>query len=203
MDGVPSATSSQFLSKLISVLPPSEKITGMSYMGRTDGTPHLRNVEELMTQLGIRYGKTDSERARSRLKGFAQFPRKPSGNLKDFWARFLRVATRLGTLSMKMSDEMVSPQAPQALKLTVTRLPIAISALGTKHNSHSVDTLKDIAIKMFETYRHTPDLSEVYLDQDQSHVAEDSPDITGSVGPGEVGDDEEYQACYGDDTGVT
>lgn len=50
-----------------------------------------------------------------------------------------------------MSEEMIFAKALQALKLSEAQLPILISALETKQKSHCVTTLKDIAIKMFET----------------------------------------------------
>ena len=98
MAGYPSATASQFLSKIISVLPPPAKITGTSYMEASDGAPHLRSVDTLIKQLGERYAKTDTERAWSWLREFTQFSRKPSEKLKDFWARLIRVTTRLDAL---------------------------------------------------------------------------------------------------------
>ena len=93
--------------------------------------PDLRSAHALLSQLDGRYAKTDSERSWAWLREFATFSRKHAENLKDFWARLQRVTTRLGTLNMKMSEEMISPRALQALELTESQLPIALSAVET------------------------------------------------------------------------
>lgn len=64
-----------------------------------------------MQQLDDGYSKTDNWRAFSWLGEFSPFARKPSENLKDFWARLPRVATRLETLAMKMSEEVIWHQS--------------------------------------------------------------------------------------------
>ena len=140
MAGFPTSTVSQFLSKIIAVLPPPAKITGMSYMEATDTAPHMRTVDALITMMDERYAKTDTDRPWAWLGEFTTFAKKPAENLKDFRARLLRVATRLEALGAKMSASVISPQALQALKLSDWRLPIALSALGTKPNSHSFDS---------------------------------------------------------------
>ena len=203
MAGFPSATQSQFLPKIIAVLLQPAKIAGMSYMEPTDANPSSRNVPALITLLDARYAKTDSERARSWLKEFTQFTRKPAENLKDFWPRFQRVNTRLETLPMKMSEEMIFSHALQALKLSETQLPIVISALETKQNSHSVETLKDITSKMFETHRHNLDSSEVYMGQATVPNNEESslPPIDEEAD--DFDDDADYQQCYDEETGET
>ena len=107
MEGYPSATASQILPGIISAPPPPAKITGASYMESTENNPLSRTVQALITQLDSRYAKTDSERSLGRLKEFTQFSRKPAENLQDFWSLFLRVTTRLETLAMKMSEEVI------------------------------------------------------------------------------------------------
>lgn len=118
MDGYPTATPSQFLSKIILVLPPAAKITAMSYMEATDGAPLLRSVDTLIRHMGERFAKTNTELAWAWLKAFAHFTRKPGENLNDFWARTFRVTTRLETLSMKMGGGIILPQALLAVELT-------------------------------------------------------------------------------------
>ena len=162
MAGFPTATLSQLLSKIIAVMPQPSKITGLAYMEATEGPPETRNAQALLQQLDTRYGKTDIERSWAWLQEFTAFIRKPSENIKDFWARLQRVATRLGTLNMKMSEEAISPNALQALKLTESHLPIALSDLETNKDSHIVEGLRDITIRMFETHRHAPDRSDVF-----------------------------------------
>ena len=73
----------------------------MSYMEAADGSPHLRTAEALAHQLDERFAKTETERAWAWLKEFTQINRKPGENLKDFWARLLRVTARLEALPMK------------------------------------------------------------------------------------------------------
>ena len=108
------------------------KLAGLSYMEQTGTSPSSRSVQALMDIRDERFGKTDTERSWAWLNQLTEFTRTHSGNLKDIWARFLRTATRLETLGMKMSAEMIYAKAIQALKLTDTQLPVAISALGTK-----------------------------------------------------------------------
>ena len=91
--GFPTATGSQLLSKIIAVLPQPAKITGLAYMELADGSPETRRAQALIAQLDTRYAKTDTERPWAWLQEFASFPRKPTGELKDFRARLLRVAT--------------------------------------------------------------------------------------------------------------
>lgn len=164
MAGFPTATVSQPLSEIIDVAPQPPKITGLANMEPTEGPTETRSVQALIEQLDTRYGKTDSERSWEWLQ-FAGFTRKPSGDLKDFWALRLRFATRRQTLNMPMWAEMITPNAMQALKLTESQLPIVLSALETKQNSHIVDILKDLTIRMFETHRRCPESSAVYVTQ--------------------------------------
>ena len=62
---------------------------------------------------------------------------------------------------------MILTQSTQALKLSEGELPLVLSALETKPSSHIVDSMRDIAIEMFETHRHNPDASEVFQAQFQ------------------------------------
>ena len=95
----------------------------------TETVPHLRSVSALIPQLDERYAKTDTGRSWSWLKEFATFAKKPGGNLKDFWSRLLRVTTRLDTLGMKISEEMIfSTGNPGA---EVDRRAITNSVIGT------------------------------------------------------------------------
>ena len=57
MAGLPSATASQFLSKIIAALPPPAKAKGMPYVESTDGNPSSRTAEALITLHDGRYEK--------------------------------------------------------------------------------------------------------------------------------------------------
>ena len=138
----------------------------MAYMEAAEGPPELRSIDELIRKHDARYGETDIGCSRAWLPEFASFVRKASGNLKDFLARLLRATTLLQTLDMPMSEEMISPKALQALKLTESQLPIVLSALGTSRNRHIVESLKGATVRMFETNRHSRDISEVYVTQE-------------------------------------
>ena len=60
------------------------------------------------------------------------------------------------------------------MKLSGAQLPIALSALVTKQRSRSFDTLRDIAIKMYETHRRQgADSSEVFIARESQ--AADTP----------------------------
>ena len=67
---------------------------------------------------------------------------------------------------------MVHPDALQALKLCGLESAIGMSALETKANGRTIDALRDITIKMFETRRHRPDTSEVFHAEEPSACAE-------------------------------
>ena len=82
-----------------------------------------------------------------------------------------RVTTRLEAPPVKMNGGMISPNALQAMRLSDGELPIVLSALETNPNSHSVEILKGITIKMFETHRGNPDSPEVFRAQIQSETA--------------------------------
>ena len=87
---------------------------------------------------------------------------------------------------MKMSGEMMPHKAPQAPKISESQLPIVLSALEAKANGQTIEDLKDIAIKMFGTYRNRPDPSETFMMAEPNVVTEteegapsDDPDEDG------------------------
>ena len=98
---------------------------------------------------------------------------------------------------------MISPQALQAMKSSETQRPVAISALETKQNSHIVETLKDITVKMFETHRRNPDSSEVYVNQSAQDLAEEQGGPSIAFGEEDPDDGTDYRQWYDEDTGET
>ena len=70
-------------------------------MESTDTNPPSRTADAMISKLDERYAETDSDRAWSRLKEFAQPPRKSGENLKDSRTRINRATTRSDALSMK------------------------------------------------------------------------------------------------------
>ena len=126
------ATQTQLLPKLISVLPPPAKISGLTYMEQTEISVESRSINQFTITLDERYGKTDSEKSWAWLNAFTEFTRSPGENFNDFWSRFFRCANRLDALNMKLSDPMVFNKALQALNLPENQTPIVISALETR-----------------------------------------------------------------------
>ena len=57
---------------------------------------------------------------------------------------------------------MVRREAIQALRFTGGELPTALSALGTSGVATSIQALKDLAIKMYQTHRPIADRADVY-----------------------------------------
>ena len=82
--GQPGASVTQLLAKLIRVLPLAVKTESLLYMGQTDKNPQIRTINHIMDLVDARYGRTDSERACSRLAAFTEFKRETQGNYKDF-----------------------------------------------------------------------------------------------------------------------
>ena len=77
---------------------------------------------------------------------------------------FSRVATLLSALSMKMSEGEIFPHTTQALELSELHPPIVFSAMWAKRRCRIVDTLRHIAIKMYEAHRQKDtDSSEVFM----------------------------------------
>ena len=99
------------------------------------------------------FGRADSERACSWLAAFAEFKRGTQENYKDFWARFTRRVPKLESLGMPMSDKVVFSRAIHALRLPDGQMPIVLSALETRPGRFSVDGLREIAIRMYETHK--------------------------------------------------
>ena len=105
------ATTSQILAKIIAALPHPSERAGLSHMEQTSNCSGPRTLQSLMDILGERYRKTDSARSWSWLNRFAEFARHPSGHFGDFWSRFLRETTLLGTLGMQMPDGAQFPKS--------------------------------------------------------------------------------------------
>ena len=160
--GQPGATVTQILAKLIHVLPLSTKTEALTYMESTEQCPEKRTVNQIMEMMDARYARTDSERACSWLNAFTEFKRESSENYKDFWARFNRCTAKLAALGMAMTDQVVFNRAIQALRVPEGQLPIILSALETRPDRFSIDSLKDITIRMYETHRPKIDSTEVF-----------------------------------------
>ena len=87
---------------------------------------------------------------------------------KDFWTRYSRRVTRVGARGLGMVEEAVSHRPLQALRLPDGQLPIVLATLETFPVPHSVQALRPLAMKMFETRKTTVDSSEVYQTQHDS-----------------------------------
>ena len=98
------------------------------------------------------------------LSQFTEFKRNVSAgeNYKDFWSRYSRTVTKLKSLGITMNDDMVFHKAIQALKFPEGQLPLVLSSLQTTGQSNSVQALKDLTIKMYETHRPSNDQTDVY-----------------------------------------
>ena len=161
--GQPGATVTQILAKLIHVLPLATKTEALTYMESTERCPEGRTVNQIMELMDARYARTDSERACSWLNAFTEFKRESNENYKDFWARFNRCTAKLAALGMAMTDQVIFNRAIQALRVPEGQLPIILSALETRPDRFSIDSLKDITIRMYETHRPKIDSTEVFV----------------------------------------
>ena len=56
------ATETQILPKVISIIPQPAKVTGLTYMERTEFAPETRKLNDFMISPDERYGETDSEK---------------------------------------------------------------------------------------------------------------------------------------------
>ena len=157
------ATESQLLSKVIMVLPQPAKVSGLTYMERTEITPEIRKLSDFMMILDERFGKTDSEKSWAWLNAFTEFSRTSGGNFKGFRARFFRCANRLEALNMKLSDQMIFNKALQSLRLPGNQTPIATSAMETRNAPNDVQASKEITIRMYETHKPSTDRSDVFV----------------------------------------
>ena len=160
--GQPGATITQLLAKLIHVLPLAVKTEALLYMDQTEKNPGERTVNHVMDMLDSRFGRTDSERACAWLTSFTDFKRETQENYKDFWARFTRCVAKLEALGMPMNNKIVFNRAIHALRLPDGQLPIVLSALETRPDRFSVDALREITIRMYETHKVGGDSSEVF-----------------------------------------
>ena len=114
LGSAPTATTSMLLAKIIAVLPHPSKRDGSPYMDQTRNSPESRTLQSLMDILGARYGKTESGRSWPWLNRFAGFARHPSGDLGDFWSRFLRTTPRMSSLGVQTPKEMRFSKSPCA-----------------------------------------------------------------------------------------
>ena len=160
--GQPGATVTQILAKLIHVLPLSVKTDALLYMESTENQIESRSVDKIMQLLDQRFGRTDSERACSWLTAFTEFKRENHENYKDFWGRFNRCTAKLAALGMPMTQQVIFNRAIQALRVPEGQLPIVLSALETRPDRFSIEGLRDITIRMYETHRPKPDPTEVF-----------------------------------------
>ena len=160
--GQPGASVTQLLAKLIHALPLPIKTEALLYMEQTEQTHDTRSIAVVIDMLDSRYGKTDSERACSWLTAFTEFKRETQENYKDSWARFTRCVAKLEALGMPMNSKVVFNRAIRALRLPDGQLPIVLSALETRPDRFSVEALREIAIRMYETHKPGGDSTEVF-----------------------------------------
>ena len=160
--GMPGATTTQILAKLIHALPLSTKTDALLYMESTEKSPESRTVDHVMRIMDVRYGRTDSERACSWLAAFTEFKRESNENYKDYWARFSRCAAKMSALDMPMTRQVIFNRAIQALRLPEGQLPIVLSALESRPDRFSVDSLREMTIRIYETHRPKIDTAGVF-----------------------------------------
>ena len=151
------ATITQIMAKMISILPMSVWADAMTYMEETASQPQLRALRPIFSLLDARFGKTDTGKSRMWLSQLTEFKRTSAGNFEDFWSRYTRTITKLQSLGMAASEEMVFRKAIQALRLPGGQLPIVLSALRTMNAPTSVQSLSELTIKMYETHRPISD----------------------------------------------
>ena len=161
---------------------------------------HTRCVNELMRMIDARYARAEIERRRPWIEEFAEFIRKTNAHYKDFRPLFRRVATRLQTLNVKMGDLVISQKEINAIRITETQLPIAITAMETKNNSKCARKMGRITIRMFGIHRANADPSEAHT------VAESERDGTPGIGDippkGETDHIESEETEWADETGA-
>ena len=174
--GMPGATTTQVLAKLIHAMPLSTKTEALLYMESTEKQPESRSVDAVMKMMDLRYGRTDSERACSWLTAFTEFKRESNENYKDFWTRFNRCTAKLTALDMPMTQQVIFNRAIQALRLPDGQLPIILSALETRPDRFSVDSLREITIRMYETHRPKIDTAEVFVADSNPALIENHPE---------------------------
>ena len=177
------------ISKMIAALPLNSRMETLTYLEESETCPERRRLDDVIQMLDTRYGRTDSEKAWAWLTGFTNFRREPQENYKDFWTRYSRCVTRLEAHGMGMKEEVVFHRALQALRLPEGQLPIVLATLETFPSPHSVQALKALTIKMFETHKNTVDSSEVYQTQVNSRAEAEDGDGAG---------EEEFEFTDGD-----
>ena len=155
------ANAAQIIAKIAATLPTNSRMEVLAYLENTESAPHTRSVDKVMGISNHRFGRTDTERAWSWLTSFTEFKRDGSENYKDFWTRFTRCVTRLQAHGLAMSESVVFHRSIQALRIPEGHLPILLATLETFPNPTSVDSLKSLTIKMYETHRGKTDSSEV------------------------------------------
>ena len=149
-------------------------------METTEIQPHSRTVDHAMEMSHRRFGKADSERAWSWLSSFTDFKRVGSENYKDFWTRFTRCVTRLNAHGLAVGESIVFHRAIQALGIPDGQLHILLAALETSPNPTSVESMKALAIKMYEAHRGKHDSSEVFA-ANVNHEGEEEGSVGGNA----------------------
>ena len=102
------ANQTQLISKLVTALPLNCRMEVLTYLGSTESTIESRSVDAAMQISNVRYGKTDSGRARTWLSSFAEFTRENAENYKYFRARFTRRTTSLNAHGMNLGESIIS-----------------------------------------------------------------------------------------------
>ena len=190
--GMPGATVTQILAKLIHALPLSTKTDALLYMESTEKNPESRTVDHIMRLMDTRYGRTDSERACSWLTAFTEFKRESQENYKDFWARFNRCTAKLAALDMPMTQQVIFNRAIQALRLPDGQLPIVLSALEARPDRFSVESLREMTIRMYETHRPKTDTTEVFMTNTESQQINPEGEHVNNHESEEIGDNDSW-----------
>ena len=105
--GQPGVSVTQLMAELIHVIPLDVKTEALICAEQTERNPSERAISTIMNLLDARFGRSDSERARSRLSAFTDFKRETQENYNDFRARFTRFAAKLEALQMPTNEKVV------------------------------------------------------------------------------------------------
>ena len=130
------------------------KLVDLNYMDPTESKRGPRRIDYIVKLLGVRFDRTESERACSWMTRFAERMRANKENYKDPRARFSRCVHRLRDLNMPVGDKVIFHRSPHALRRAEGQLHIALRPIETRNEATRVDAFREIGSRMCEKHRN-------------------------------------------------
>ena len=130
------ANPTELISQIVSAIPTNSRMGASSYFESTENQSRLRTSDDGVEMPNRRFGKTDAERAWSRLSSFTEFKRGGRENYKDSCSISARRVTRLDAHGLTLNGPIISHRVTQALRIPLWEIAHFIGNDGNFRKSN-------------------------------------------------------------------